>query len=370
MAILRRVIFNGFILISILFFFYTSFNEYLTIEISSCKDLKEGILLKSDEEKLEEIYNNLINYKNYGKIEKIWKKKISSDKYPPPIFFFKPEELSFLKNFDYLKENQGELFFDLGNGKILKATFLKVSMDDFAFGSGFTGYPDPPNYILYPLRKFSFPLFLLAFLLYFLIPFKKSLEDSVKYPKYRFFLLDFLIVPIFFFFFALPLFITGGLKQAISFGLPLTIPLWLISSFGFFIIFLAIWQESYGIDLKEDGIIVYNFKGKNFYPFNEIDFYQEVNLKPPKGLVFFSFIFSFVDKRNLGKALLLISSKANAIYIKMKNEKEIYIFIADQMGNKALKGFEKLMEFLKEKSVKFKNEVKEIRSFGFEFFRN
>jgi len=370
MPILRRIIFYGLTLISVISFFYTPFKPYIKIEISNLEDSKTEKILKIEGKELEEIYDNLLNYNNYGKIEKKWKEKLSSDKYALPSFFFKPEELPLLKNLPNLKNNLDELFLDLGNGKILRATFFEVSIDDFGFGSGFSRYPDPPSYILYPYRKFSLSLFILAVLLYFLIPFKKSSKNSIKYSLWRVFLSDFSASLLFFLFFSLPFFITGGIKQAISFGLPLTLPFWFISSFGLFGIFIAIWYEVYRIDIKEDGILIHNFKGKNFYNFKEMEYYQNIILKPPKWLIFLSYIVSFAGKGNLGRALILSSSEAKAISIKMKNGKEIYIITTDQMGKNSLKNFGNLIEVFNNNFIFHKKEIKEIRSMGLEIFKN
>lgn len=57
------------------------------------------------------------------------------------------------------------------------------------------------------------------------------------------------------------------------------------------------------------------------------------------------------------------------IGIRLKNGRELFIVVTDQMGKEALKGFERITESLRSFGVRELDEVREIRSMGFEVMR-
>ncbi len=143
----------------------------------------------------------------------------------------------------------------------------------------------------------------------------------------------------------------------------------MVSLLGIYSIKIAIWYASYQLDLRDDGITIASYKGIKHFRFDDIEYYQPVIFKPPKWLVFLTWLAAFSGRGGAGRAILLSSSQTGAIAVRLKDGKEFYITVTDQMGRTALKGFEKILEMLGKNEVPIREEVKEIRSMGMEIMR-
>lgn len=62
-------------------------------------------------------------------------------------------------------------------------------------------------------------------------------------------------------------------------------------------------------------------------------------------------------------------SEAGSIGIRLKDGRDLFIVVTDQMGTTAMKGFEDIIERMRGLGVRELDEVKEIRSMGFEVMR-
>lgn len=100
-----------------------------------------------------------------------------------------------------------------------------------------------------------------------------------------------------------------------------------------------------------------------------MEYFQPVIFKPPKWLVILSWLAALSGRGSTGRAILLSSSQTGTIGIRLKNGRDLFIVVTDQMGREALKGFERIIESLRSFGVKELDEVREIRSMGFEVMR-
>jgi len=105
---------------------------------------------------------------------------------------------------------------------------------------------------------------------------------------------------------------------------------------------------------------------KNLSP---IEYFQPVIFKPPKWLVIMTWLAAFSGRGSAGRALLLSSSESGSIGIRLKDGKEVFIVVTDQMCKTALKGFQEIIKALTYHKVMQKSEVREIRSMGMEILR-
>jgi hypothetical protein len=94
--------------------------------------------------------------------------------------------------------------------------------DDFRSLGGFTGTPSPPSWLLYPFQFVGLALLLAGTVLFLLLPSPTRARGGVTASEVA--LLVIAIV-----FFAGPLVAVGGSVQALTRGLWLTIPCWIVS---------------------------------------------------------------------------------------------------------------------------------------------
>jgi len=332
-----------------------------------------------------EIYNYLSALKEGRSIPEEYKKRLPSNKYPMSVFFFMPDEMPIKKVAYHFKSNNQILYlqiFDenhnkqLQNKDISKAEkYLRLkyqiySLDDFSIG-GINIYPPPPTWMLYPYREYSLFLLLAGVAFYILLPVKNISSKVIRYPRWRVILCDLGATILTFVFFGMPFFIIGSTQKVFSSYILFSSVFWLISLIGLYTIKVALWYGSYQIDISKEGLKIADYRGIRQLRFDDMEYFQPAIFRPPKWFIFFTW-FSALLRRNvtdLGKAILLSSSETGAIAIKLKNGREFYITVTDQMGSTALKGFEKIIESLKTSDVRELEEVKVIRSMGMEIMK-
>ncbi len=209
----------------------------------------------------------------------------------------------------------------------------------------------------------------LGLLFYIFVPVKPLSKNSLRYPRWRVILGDLAATILTFVFFSMPFFITGGVVQAVYPYFILSAVFWVISLLGIYSIKIAVWYASYEVELLKEGIKIASYKGINDILFEQIDFFQPVVFKPPKWLIILTWIAALSGRGGGGRAILTSLSEAGSICIKLKDGQEFFIVVTDQMGTTALKGYEKIIEALHKKGIKRKDDIREIRSMGFEIMK-
>lgn len=406
MELWRRIIFYGCFTIGILLFMYAQMSPAVYIETfnpdeerkSFVRKYIDSLLSKEERREIEEkklreiasktikvehesewkeIYLNLrilqeqksFSPKNW-KIPNNWKRRLPDEKYPSKVFFFLPNESPVNKLSSYFNKNNDRLYLYLPNlNAYLKAHYKIYSKEDFHLGSGFSNLPRPPNWILYPYRNYAIFLFIFGILSYIFLPYKTISKDALRYPRWKVIAGDFAVFILVAVFFSLPLFIAGGTLQAFTIGAPITVVMWLISLLVFYSIKIAAWYASYQILPLDEGIKIATYKGVGQIRYDEMEYFQPVIFKPPKWLVILSWLAALSGRGSTGRAILLSSSQTGTIGIRLKNGRDLFIVVTDQMGREALKGFERIIESLRSFGVKELDEVREIRSMGFEVMR-
>lgn len=405
MELWRRIIFYGSFIFGVLLYMYANLEPFILVELFDpsedkapySKKYAESLLSERDRQKLREkrsaeirtntirVDNNEWNeiYKYLKELEKQtslksdkwnipeqWKRRLPSDQYPSKVFFFKTTEYPVNRFNNYLKQDNQQVYLYLSsiNGH-LKLNYKIYTDDDFHLGVGFSNLPRPPTWILYPYRDYSLALFILGFLAYIFLPYKKISKDAIGYPRWRAILSDVVVIILSIVFFSLPLFISGGTVQAFTVGAPITVVMWLISLLGFYSIKIAAWYASYQILPAEDGIKIATYKGVNFFRYNEMEYFQPVIFKPPKWLIILSWLAALSGRGGAGRAILLSSSETGSIGIRLKNGRDLFVVVTDQMGSTALKGFERIIDSMRNSGVKELKDIREIRSMGFEVMK-
>lgn len=404
MELWRRVIFYGCFSIGILLFMYVQLSPAVYVEIydpnkerksfvrqyvdtllsdderskieeKRFQEIASKTIKVNDESEWKEIYLNLkalqeqksFSPKNW-QIPNDWKRRLPEEKYPSKVFFFLPKESPVNKLSSYFSKSNDNVYLYLPNlNAYLKVQYKIYSKDDFHLSSGFSNLPRPPNWILYPYRNYAIFLFIFGILSYVFLPYKTISKDALRYQRWRVIAGDFAAFILIAVFFVLPLLISGGTVQALTIGAPITVAMWLISLLGFYCIKISAWYASYQILPLDEGIKIATYKGVNIFRYNEMEYFQPVLFKPPKWLIILSWLAALSGKGSAaGRAILMSVSETGSIGIRLKDGRDVFITVTDQMGTTALKGFEEINEKMKGLGVKELEEVRQIRSMGFE----
>jgi len=333
-------------------------------------------LLAAEGRQWNELFQNALAAERSQSLAGEWQRRLPSDKHPMGVLFFKTGEVPVNQLISLFRKSNDQVFLVQGEGEralYLKAEYRVYSDGDFHFGSGFSNYPTPPTDILYPLRKWSPWVALAGLVLYVALPWPKRPPDTLAYRRWRVVLCDVAAVIMTVPFFAFPFMIVGGLIQAFTEGWPLFFFFWPIVSLGFLLVFLAAWFSSFALLPLEDRLRVWNLRGAQDYSYSAMEFFQPVEIKPPRWLIGLSWIAALAGKGNMrvgatGRALLMSSSAWGALGIRLKSGEDLIIGITDQLGTNTLDAG-KIIGALKKAGVKEVAEEREIRSLGLEMLR-
>ena len=309
-------------------------------------------------------------------LAKEWQRRLPSDQHPMGVLFFRPDEAPVNQLASLFQKSDEPVFLVRGAGE--KAVYLKAetrvySDGDFHLGGGFTNYPTPPTDFLYPLRKWSPWIALAGIVLYIVLPWPKRPPEALAYRRWRVVLCDvaamILTVP----FFAFPFFITGGTVQAFTVGWPLFFFFWPIFLLGLTLVRVAEWFSSFALLPLGDRLRIWSRRGVREFPYSEMEFFQPVVIKPPKWLIALSWLGALAGKGSsrigaTGRAMILSSSQWGSLVIRLKDGKDLFLSITDQIGTDMLNAGS-IVEALKKAGVKEVDDVREVRSLGLEMVR-
>jgi len=311
-----------------------------------------------------------------GSLAKEWQRRLPSDQHPMGVLFFRPGEAPVNQLASIFQKFNEPVFLVQGAGE--KAAYLKAetrvySDGDFHLGSGFSNYPTPPTDFLYPLRKWSPWIAVAGLALYMVLPWPKRPFEAMAYRRWRVVLCDVAAVILTVPFFAFPFFITGGTVQAFTVGWPLFFFFWPIFLLGLTLVWIAEWFSSFALLPLSDRLRIWSRRGERDFPYSEMDFFQPVVIKPPKWLIALSWVAALSGKGSsrigaTGRAMILSSSEWGSLVIRLKNGKDLFLSITDQIGTDMLNA-ESIVEAMKKAGVKEVDEVREVRSLGLEMVR-
>jgi len=337
----------------------------------------KGRLFQVDGREWEELFQNLIALKEETMAAKEWSKRLPSDQHPMKIVFFKPDESPVNAFGNYFKQKHDEVYVSLteeNTTRYLKLQYRTYSDDDFHFGSGFSNYPTPPTYMLFPYRQYSLYIALVGLLIYIVIPRQKQHPQAIRYPLWRIFLGDIVAMVFIVPFFSFPFFIVGGSTQVFTERWPFLLFFWPVFFLGVWLLTISASFASFSLVMMDDRLKLSTHKGEREFFYKDMEYFQPVILTPPKWLIVLSWLAALSAKGSMrvgatGRAMILSGSEYGSLSIRLNNGADIFINITDQMGSTALKGFERIVERLKQQGVQEKGEVRVIRSLGLETAR-
>ena len=336
-----------------------------------------GQLVTVNGQRWQEVFDATTAVAQSEAVAERWQRRLPADQYPTKALFFKPEEPPINSISDHFVKNHDTVYLSRAEGtrmQYLKAECRFYDDEDFQLGSGFTNRPTPPASMLFPYRRYSLWLLFCGFLLYLLLPSRQKHPESIRYPRWRMVLGDTVALILSVPFFAFPFLITGGTLQAFTQGWPLFFFFWPIFFLGLWLWSISAWFASFALIIGQDRLVLSTYKGVGEFLYRDMAYFQPVVFKPPKWLIVASWLAALSGKGSAGigaagRAMILSSSAWGSIGIRMRDGSDVFINITDQMGSNALKGFEAILEKMRDNGVEEKGEVRQIRSMGLETMR-
>jgi len=345
-------------------------NEYIA-------EVTGGGLFHAEGKEWEGLFSNVMSITEGKAVPKEWSKRLPSDQHPMKVLFFRADEPPVNTLSVYFRKANDRVYISRTKGdrtEYLELEYRVYSDDDFHFGSGFSNYPTPPTYMLFPYRQYSLYIALVGLLMYIVIPRQKQHPQAIRYPLWRIFLGDVVAMLIIVPFFTFPFVIVGGSTQAFTEGWPFLLFFWPVFFLGVWLLTISAWFASFSLVMMNDRLKLSTHKGEREFSYKDMEYFQPVIFKPPKWLIVLSWLAALSAKGSMrvgatGRAMILSGAEYGSLSIRLKNGADILINITDQMGSTLLKGFERIVERLKQQGVQEKEEVRVMRSLGLETVR-
>ncbi len=305
-----------------------------------------------------------------------WQRRLPSDKYPSGVLFFRPDEAPVNQLASLFAGTREPAYLRLetnGPPLYLKAEYRAYSNEDFHLGGGFSSTPTPPTDVLFPGRKWSPWVAAAGLALYVLLPWPKRPPGAQAFRRWRVVATDVVALLMTVPFFAFPFFITGGTVQAFTEGWPLFFFFWPILLIGLVLVWLAAWVSAFALQIAPEGLRIWADRGERAFAYSEMECFQPVVTRPPKWLIALSWLAALSGKGSAsvgatGRAMILGSSEWGSLAIRLKNGREIFLGITDQLGTDMI-GADAIVKALRKAGVREVDEVREIRSLGLEMVR-
>ena len=305
-----------------------------------------------------------------------WTRRLSHDQTrwqsTPYQVFFRPWEEPLASVAEQLVDRGPETVFlgleQDGQTQYLRLNYRVLETDDFQLGTGLLQSPAPPASFLYPHRGKALWILLATIVCYFLIPWKKREPDAICYPHWAVALGDLAAMILFIPFLALPILIIGGSVQAITtHAIILTAVLWPFAFAGAWVSLYMAEYGSYQILIREDGLYVETCRRRDLYPFDAMDYWEPLELRPPRWLIMLLWLASLTGRgarsyQAAGQAMMLSGSSSGGFGIRLKNGSAVYLWITAQMGKHAASHFDRLLAALETAGILHREKVRVIES--------
>jgi len=307
---------------------------------------------------------------------KEWQRRLPSDKYPAGVLFFRPGEPPVHELASLFAGSRESAYLRLetnGPPLFLKAEHRAYSNEDFHLGGGFSSAPTPPTDFLFPGRRWSPWVAAAGLALYVLLPWPKRPPGAQAFRRWRVVATDVVALLMTVPFFAFPFFITGGTVQAFTEGWPLFFFFWPILLIGLVLVWLAAWVSAFALQVTPEGLRIWTDRGERAFAYGEMECFQPVVTRPPKWLIALTWLAALSGKGSsrigaTGRAMILGSSAWGSLAIRLKNGKELFLGITDQLGTDMI-GADAIVDALRKAGVREVDDVREVRSLGLEMVR-
>lgn len=227
--------------------------------------------------------------------------------------------------------------------------------------------PQPETFV-HPFRRRGLWILGLAVLVFVALPRRRPGPDQIAYQRWRIAMGDVGSAIMFGVFVAIPLAAVGGSREALTHQTVFTAVSWAIAGLGLLAFYWTTFMAAYALTLRADGFDIHTLWRVQAVGFRDIAHVQGARLRPPRWLVTLSFVAAFLGSSRvarmgqLGRALMLAGSAVDGLRVVLRSGAVRFVWVSDQMGNRAMTGFERLMSALDAHGVARKDEVHDVRA--------
>lgn len=221
-----------------------------------------------------------------------------------------------------------------------------------------------PSALIYPLRKYAWPLAVIGILIYIAVPRPRKNERIVELSRWRLVVMDWLAAVMFIVFFGLPFFITSHSQAAFSDYLVLSAVFWLLALLMLCLVYWSAWYASYRIYVGNGKIRIFNLGRVADFNLWDLEYVQPAALRPPRWLIMGTLLAgaAAANPGAAGQGMILAGSEQNGLYLKARDGRAAYIWFTTQLGVEAMLNFDVLLDELEKANPPRYDEVKEIRA--------
>ncbi|MCX8026473.1 MAG: hypothetical protein N3A62_01275 [Thermodesulfovibrionales bacterium] len=146
-----------------------------------------------------------------------FKRRLSSDRYPFSVFFYRSTENLISEITNYLTTDIQRLYLKLyKTEKQLIIDYRIYKGEDFHLDTGLSRYPRPPTWILYLSREYSLWIILFGILTYIFLPVRTISPKALRYICWRVVVGGLVAFLLTFMFFSMLYFIIGIAQQTVT----------------------------------------------------------------------------------------------------------------------------------------------------------
>lgn len=387
----RRCILAAGLFVAVLCAFWTDFKPYFVVslpakaQITSDEDDSGKIptLSVARDAKLDEWFSSVGKCLRLGEIRDDWLFRLPHDdardvkRYREKKTSFRPDigRIVFGKDEAPLAQllagkKPGEetiiLYGSPDDRQFLKVYFAR-SPALVGLGSSIYGVPEA---LSYPLRHLWYLPLAVCVLVYVIIPWPSVDANVCAYKRWQIVLSDFVGYLLYGMFMAMPIFVVGGVIQAVTTWWAFTALFWVLAAGGVCALWWSYFYSVYRIHLLTDQMVFICPKAIKAIPFSDIVSLESVAVVPPKWLVTASFLAAMLGTSSkgtnrvgaTGRALILSNSSSSGFCIGTSSGDSLYIWATNSMGQNSFTNFEVLLARLKALPFSTTGEVRVIEA--------
>jgi len=236
-----------------------------------------------------------------------------------------------------------------------------------SLGGGRIG--ERPTAMVYPWSILGKIVMGLALLVYIVLPWPKNNPIVVQMKRSRTLLMDFaatlMTVP----FFVMPFFVVGSFQETILYYWFLAIWFFILTGLGMLMFYWGYRYASKRLYVYADRFRLYRSNRYEDYLFSEITLIEPLLIRPPKWLVFLTFMSVLAGGSaaqragQAGRGLLLAASQSDGLRIVLRNGQSSCLWFGDSFGGKVVKNFQLIPDAIKQGNLPMVDQPREIRAF-------
>jgi hypothetical protein len=237
----------------------------------------------------------------------------------------------------------------------------------YSLGGGRIG--ELPTAMVYPWTTPGKILMVLALLVYILLPWPRNNTIVVQMKRYRTVLMDFAAALMTIPFFVMPFFVVGSFQETIFRYWFLAIWFFILTGLGLMMFYWGYRYASKRLYVYADRFRLYRGNRYEDYLFSEITLIEPLLIRPPKWLIFLTFMSAMAGGSaamragQAGRGMLLAASQSDGLRVVLRNGLSSCLWFGDSFGGKVVKNFQLIPDAVERARLPMAEVVREIRAF-------